>query len=362
MTPPRPSPARATEILSGIQAACRKRRPTIVLPEGGDPRVREGALRAAKDGLAKIVLLDPDGLAARAMGECAARAGVAFRDPADPATLARFAAAFQDVRGPKCADRNEAVAEMRDPLAQAAMMVRLGEADGTVAGAVATTSATVRAALRIIGPAPGVSTVSSCFLMLLRTPFDHPVIFADCGLVMQPTSEQLAAIASASADTLTALTGERARIAMLSFSTHGSAPEGAHESIARIRRAVARVRAARPDLTVEGELQFDAALLPEVGRAKAPGSILEEAGNVFVFPSLSAGNIGYKIAQRLGGATAIGPILQGLAWPANDLSRGCSAEDVAAMIAVTGAQVAGREAATTSHPIPDASNQLEPSA
>ena len=219
------------------------------------------------------------------------------------------------------------------------MMVREGDADGTVGGAVETTSNVVRTALQIIGKAKGVDTVSSYFLMLIEGG-SRPVIFADCGLVLQPTSEELASIAIASSQSLTALTGLAPKVAMLSFSTKGSVPQSAHESLGRIAEAVDLVKERAPDLPIDGELQFDAAIVPEVGAKKAPGSDVAGAANVFVFPSLSAGNIGYKIAQRIGGATALGPILQGLAKPANDLSRGCSAEDVFQMIAITGAQAA----------------------
>ncbi|MEP2139276.1 MAG: phosphate acyltransferase, partial [Erythrobacter sp.] len=176
----------------------------------------------------------------------------------------------------------------------------------------------------------------SYFLMLLDG--RRPVVFADCGLILHPTAEELASIAIASSASLNALTGLEPRVAMLSFSTKGSVPAGAHESLNRIATAVGLVQDRAPDLLIDGELQFDAAMVPDVAARKAPGSPIEGAANVFVFPSLSAGNIGYKIAQRLGGAIALGPILQGLAKPANDLSRGCTAEDVTQMIAITGAQ------------------------
>lgn len=230
---------------------------------------------------------------------------------------------------------------MQSDLGFAAMMVRNGDADGTIGGAVDTTADTVRAALQIIGRAPGVAVVSSCFLMILREPFDRPVAFADCGLIMQPTSEELASIAMATVDTFSALTGQAPRVAMLSFSTMGSVNPAAHESIERIRMAADLVRADRADLAIDGEIQFDAAIVPEIAAKKAPSFQLAGDANIFVFPSLSAGNIGYKIAQRIGGAVALGPILQGLSHPANDLSRGCSSEDVYHMIAITCGQCNG---------------------
>ena len=220
------------------------------------------------------------------------------------------------------------------------MMVREGDADGTIGGAVETTTNVVRTALQVIGKDPSVDTVSSYFLMLLDG--TRPVVFADCGLILQPTAQELASIALASAGSLTAMTGLNPKVAMLSFSTKGSVPLGAHESLSRIAEAIDLVKSSNPSLAIDGELQFDAAFIPDVGAKKAPGSAVAGDANVFVFPSLSAGNIAYKIAQRIGGATALGPILQGLAKPANDLSRGCSVDDVYQMIAITGAQAGSR--------------------
>lgn len=243
------------------------------------------------------------------------------------------------MRKHKGVSENTALATVSTPLGFAAMMVRQRDADGTIGGAVETTTNVVRTALQIIGRAPDVDTVSSYFLMLIDGG-TRPIIFADCGLVLQPTAPELASIAIASARSLTAMTGLEPKVAMLSFSTKGSVPTGAHESLGRIAEAMEMVQTKAPDLAIDGELQFDAALLPEIAERKAPDSPVAGAANVFVFPSLSAGNIGYKIAQRIGGATALGPILQGLAKPANDLSRGCSAEDIYQMIAITGAQAA----------------------
>lgn len=221
------------------------------------------------------------------------------------------------------------------------MRVRLGQADGTVGGAAATTADTVRAALQATGRAPGVRTVSSFFLMLScakGAPVKGGMIFSDCGLVIAPDATELADIAIAAAGSCQRLLAETPRVALLSFSTAGSAE---HPTLARIREALAIVRDRMPELEIDGEIQFDAALDDAIRPTKAPASRLTGPPNVFVFPDLAAGNIGYKIAQRLGGLTAIGPILQGLAKPANDLSRGCSVDDIIAATAVTAVQAKG---------------------
>lgn len=315
-------------MIDDIAEASRAARPHIVLSEGDDPRIQEAAKRAAQDGLARLTLV----------GQGISTDGVTFVDPATSSKLTDYADAFFELRKHKGVSEEGAAAAVAAPLGYAAMMVREGDADGTIGGAVHTTSDVVRTALQIIGKGKGVDVVSSYFLMLLDG--HRPVIFADCGLILQPSAEELASIAIASSASLTALTGLVPRVAMLSFSTKGSVPMGVHESLGRIALAVETVHERAPDLLIDGELQFDAAMVPEVADRKAPGSPIEGAANVFVFPSLSAGNIGYKIAQRLGGAVALGPILQGLAKPANDLSRGCTADDVTQMIAITGAQAA----------------------
>ncbi|MEO1537758.1 MAG: phosphate acetyltransferase [Pseudomonadota bacterium] len=315
-------------IIEDIAAASRRAQPHIVLSEGDDSRIVEAARRASADGLANLTLI----------GSTQAN-GVTTIDPTSSDRTEAYAQAFFELRRHKGISEEVARKTVEAPLAYAAMMVRMGDADGTIGGAVYTTSDVVRTALQIIGKDPGVDTVSSYFLMLLDG--TRPVVFADCGLVIQPTAEELASIAIASARSLTAMTGMNPKVAMLSFSTKGSVPRGAHESLGRIAEAIELVSERAPNLPIDGELQFDAAIVPDIAERKAPGSPVAGAANVFVFPSLSAGNIGYKIAQRVGGATALGPILQGLAKPANDLSRGCSVEDVYQMIAITGAQAAG---------------------
>ena len=311
----------------------------IVLAEGDDQRIVKGALKAASEGLAQISLVSGAGhQSPLAQPHEISGVPVQFIDTAKSDWCERFAQTYYKLRQQKGVTLDEARTIMARPLEFSAMMVREGFADGSVAGAVHTTGDTVRAAIQIIGLSPGSKLVSSFFMMMLASPLENVnnvLFFADCAMVVDPDASQLAQIAIASADSVKALMGVEPAIAMLSFSTNGSAK---HPFVDKVREATHLVQNERPDLLVEGEMQLDAALVAKVAAAKAPRSRIKGSANVLVFPNLEAGNIGYKIAERIGQAQAIGPILQGLAKPANDLSRGCSAQDVYRMIAVTVAQ------------------------
>ena len=309
----------------------------IVMSEGADPRIVAGSVAAVKQGIARITLVgDADEIAAALVVEDTPNnPAITIQDPDSSALTQEVSDTFFELRKHKGVTREQAAVQARNPLIFAAMMVRLGHADGTVGGAVATTSDTVRAILQVIGKAQDAPLVSSFFLMAL--PEGHPsgrdaMIFGDCGLVIDPNVKELTAIAAASAESCRQLMNTEPRVAMLSFSTMGSAR---HELVSKVAEAAAMLKTDHPDLKSDGELQFDTAFVPAIGASKAPESDVAGTANVMIFPNLDAGNIGYKIAQRVGGCQAIGPILQGLAKPANDLSRGCVAEDVTNMIALT---------------------------
>ena len=336
-----PDPA-LPDLLQGVQQRASALNRHVVLCEADDPRVLRAGVQAQQRGVARITLVGNR----KAIEQCAAAEGLSLdgltiRDPAtDPETAALADRLFQH-RQHKGMTPEKAAAEIQKPLVFANMLVAEGKVDGSVAGAVHTTADVVRAAIQLIGTAPGTSLVSSFFLVALDKPH-HPMqgglIYTDCGLVINPTSEELVDIARAGSRSAQQLLGEEPRVAMLSFSTAGSG--GKHPDVEKVQRAVALLAAAEPDLKLDGEVQFDAAMVPSIATRKLPDSKLKGRANVLVFPNLDAGNIGYKITERIGGAMVVGPLLQGLRRPANDLSRGADTPDIINAIAVTALQSA----------------------
>ena len=298
---------------------------TIVLPEGNDPRVVKAAEQLADENLVRPILLNG----------ATDHAGVTLIDTTDHDYRAELVELFYQLRQHKGVSLEDAAAAVDAPLTFGALMVRQGLADGCVAGAVHATRDVLRAALQLVGLQEGNNLASSIFLMIL--PDGRAITYGDCGMVPDPTVSQLANIAVTSAKTHTQLTGEEPKVAMLSFSTKGSADS---ESVQKVRQATEMAQQLAPAMQIDGELQFDAAYVPSVGERKAAGSQVAGYANVFIFPNLDAGNIGYKITERVGGAQAIGPLLQGFAKPIHDLSRGSKTEDIV-MAAVIAAVQAG---------------------
>ena len=326
-----------SQFLDNLMARAKERGKTIALAEGFDIRACKAAEMLTKDGICKVVLIGDEN-EARAKFPEVNFDGVKFENPATSENLEKYANMLFELRKAKGMTlENARQIVSTNNMFYACVALKCGDVDGVVGGAVFSSADVSRAAFQVVKAAPGISSVSSCFVMIPPEngfKYDNApaYIFADCAVIPYPTEDQLADIVVAANDSAKNIIGIEPKIAMLSFSTKGSAN---HEAVQKVRNAYDKVKAEHPEINVDGEMQFDASLVPSVGKQKAPESTVAGEANVFVFPNLDAGNIGYKIAQRLGNFMAVGPIMQGLALPVNDLSRGCTAEDIAAVAAIT---------------------------
>lgn len=330
--------------LENIAVANKQR---IILPESTEPRTLKAADKILENGVADVILIgdgnEISSVAAELKLSNISKAKIV--DPNDEAKVEKYAELFYELRKSKGVTMEDARKKVKDPLYLGCLLIKAGEADGQVAGARNTTGNVLRAAFQVLKTAPGVSAVSGAFIMLLPegSPYgeDGVMVFADCAVIPNPDASQLAQIAVSANETAKSLAGIDPHVAMLSFSTKGSA---SHENVDKVVEATKLAKEMNPDIDIDGELQADAALVQSVADTKAPGSKVAGKANVLVFPDLGVGNIAYKLVQRLAGATAVGPVLQGLAAPVNDLSRGCSPEDVYKTILLTCNQAIAKKA------------------
>jgi phosphate acetyltransferase len=327
-----------------IREKARKDLKTVVLPESYDERMLFAAEKIVEQGLAKVVILgNKTEVLTAAQSKGVNLQGVTIEEPATSTKLDGYIDVLVELRKSKGLSREDAKKLLtdKDNLYFAGMMVRQGDAGGEVAGATSTTGNVLKAAFQTVGTAPGIKTVSSYFFMITKTQSfgeNGIILFADCAVNPNPDAQALAEIAVATARNCKSFLDVDARVAMLSFSTKGSA---SHSDVDKVLAAIEIAKKIDPSLQIDGELQADAALLPKVGEKKAPGSLVAGKANVLIFPDLDAGNIAYKLVERVAGAEAIGPVIQGLAKPVNDLSRGCSVDDIVNVVAITAVQAQG---------------------
>ena len=329
-------------MIEQVKVKARQSVKTIVLPEGDEPRTVQAAVKIQQEKIARPILLgDPARVNAVAAEKGVDVSNIEIVNPLTSPKAAEYTNALYELRKAKGVTEEQAKQLVQDPMYYGIMMVKLGDADGLVSGAVHTTGDMLRPALQIIKTKPGIKVVSSSFLLdCPNKSLGHNglLVYSDCVVVPCPTAEELASIAVSAAETAHVLCGiEEPKVALLSFSTKGSAK---HELVTKVQEATRLAHEMAPDLALDGEMQFDAAIIPEIGASKAKGSPVAGHANVLVFPDLQAGNIGYKITQRIGGAEAFA-VLQGLAKPCNDLSRGCSVDDIVATVALTAVQAQG---------------------